>query len=119
MLKDILAKVDVSKDEKWDCVGLILFNPRTSTFYHITFGDGTSSDTLDTGNDTYMYLDTFIYNEYGDYLDGDGGQMEFNREESGYTGYINDQTLIEDCLDFMDCPERDFDDLVLIRKIIH
>jgi len=116
MLKDALTMVCCENDNKFEGAGIILYSPFSNLFYKIAFGDGCNSDDLTEGCDDYMYLTIDKYNEDGDFEeDVDGGQLDFNRKN--YTGYINDEKLIRDCLEFMDC--GDIDSLIFIRKFNH
>jgi len=112
MLKDVLEKIDTN-EIKFENDGIILFCPSNKIFYKIAFGDGTNADALEEGCDDYMYLVQDKYDENGWFQeDIDGGQLDFNRKD--YTGYINDEKLIRDCLSFMDCP--DIDNCIFIAK---
>ena len=110
MLKDILEKIDCTNDYQFDGSSIILFSPTNKLFYKIAFGCGDNAD-LDEGCDDYMYLQIDKYDDDGSFIeDYDGGQFEFAQKD--YSGYINDEKLIRDCLEFMDC--RDVENLVLI-----
>lgn len=112
MLGEILKEIDCMDDEKFTGDGIILFSPNTKRFYRIGFGSG-SCDDLEEGCDDYMYLQIDEYDEDGYYqTDIDGGQMDINTED--YSGFINDEKLIRDCLEFLDCD--DIDDLIYIQR---
>lgn len=116
MLKDELAKIDVSDDTPfWDS-GVILFCPDKHIFYKIEFaagGNGRADDLCD-GCDDYMNISMDGYNDEGDFFeDFDGGQFDFARKD--YSGFINDEKLIRDCLEFVGC--KRIDSCILIKKI--
>ena len=111
MLKDILEKIDCTNDYQFDGSSIILFSPTNKLFYKIAFGGGDNADDLEEGCDDYMYLQIDRYNDDGDFEeDYDGGQFEFAQKD--YSGYINDEKLIRDCLEFLGC--LDVENLVLI-----
>ena len=113
MLKDELAKVDVSDMNFWDG-GIILYCPDNSIFYRISFGLGGNIDSLCDGCDDYMNISMDTYNDVGFFIESiDGGQFDFARKD--YSGFINDEKLIRDCLKFVDC--KKIDSCILIKKL--
>jgi hypothetical protein len=116
MLKDELAKIDVSNDRPFLNSGVILYCPDNNIFYRITFGFGGNMDSLCDGCDDYMDISMDTYNDEGFFhTDIDGGQFDFARKD--YSGFINDEKLIRDCLKFVDC--KKIDSCVLVKKMIH
>ena len=113
MLKDELKKIDISKYKYlFENQGIILFCPSNKVFYKIAFGSGDCSE-FEEGCDDYMYIQMDIYAEDGEfYTDWDGGQMDFAQKD--HSGYINDEKLIRDCLELMDCP--DIENVIFIRQ---
>jgi hypothetical protein len=115
MLKDELAKIDVSNDSPFLHSGVILYCPNNSIFYKITFGTGDNLDNVCDGCDDYMNITMDTYNDEGYFLeDIDGGQLDIAKKD--YSGFINDEKLIRDCLKFVGC--KKIDSCVLIKKIL-
>jgi hypothetical protein len=55
------------------------------------------------------------YNDEGYFLeDIDGGQLDIAKKD--YSGFINDEKLIRDCLKFVGC--KKIDSCILIKKIL-
>lgn len=113
MLKDELAKIDITYDTPFLDSGVILYCPNNNIFYRISFGfDGNIS--LCDGCDYYMDISMDTYDDGGFFLtDIDGGQFDFARKD--YSGFINDEKLIRDCLKTFGC--KKIDSCILIRKI--
>jgi hypothetical protein len=115
MLKDELAKIDISNDSPFLCSGVILYCPNNSIFYKITFGTGDNLANVCDGCDDYMNISMDTYNDEGYFLeDIDGGQLDIAKKD--YSGFINDEKLIRDCLKFVGC--KKIDGCILIKKIL-
>jgi hypothetical protein len=115
MLKDELAKIDVSNDSPFLYSGVILYSPNDSIFYKITFGTGDNLDNLCDGCDDYMNIIMDTYNDEGCFLEDVGG-YQFDFAKKDYSGFINDEKLIRDCLKFIGC--KKIDSCILIKKIL-
>ena len=112
MLKDTLNKIDCTNDYEFDGATIVLFCPTNKLFYKIAFGGG-DCDELSDDCDDYMSIQIDRYNDDGDFEeDYDGGQLDF--AQADYSGYINDEKLIRDCLEFVDCP--DIENVILINE---
>ena len=62
-----------------------------------------------------MNITMDTYNDGGHFLeDIGGGQFDFARKD--YSGFINDEKLIRDCLKFVDC--KKIDSCILIKRIL-
>lgn len=115
MLKDELAKIDVSNDSPFVYSGVILYSHYYNMFYKISFGTGDNLNNLCDGCDDYMNITMDTYTDDGCFLeDIDGGQFDFARKD--YSGFINDEKLIRDCLKFVGC--KKIDNCILIKKIL-
>lgn len=69
--------------------GVLLYIPSQKEFCAISFGDGTNYDSLEDDCDDYIYIETYVFNGSEELESGsDGGQLDFNTEESGYNGDI-------------------------------
>lgn len=113
MLKDELAKIDITDDTPFWNVGVILYCPDDNIFYRISFGLGDNISFCD-GCDYYVDISMDAYNAEGFFLtDIDGGQFDFARKN--YSGFINDEKLIRDCLKTFGC--KKIDSCIVIRKI--
>lgn len=118
MLKDELMKIDCANDIPFETSGIILFSPTDKVFCKIAFGDGSNADSLEDDCDDYMWFEKDSYNEDGELdVEVDGGQMDFCRKD--YSGFINEENLIRDCLLFMNYEDEDIDKMVIVRKIRH
>lgn len=115
MLKDELAKIDVSNDSPFLYSGVILYSPYHNMFYKISFGTGDNLDNLCDGCDDYMNITMDTYNDEGNFLEDVGGN-QFDIARKDYSGFINDEKLIRDCLKFVDC--KKIDGCILIKKIL-
>lgn len=115
MLKNELAKLDVSNDSPFLHSGVILYSPNHNIFYKISFGTGDHLDNLCDGCDDYMNITMDTYNDDGYFLEDIGGN-QFDFAKKDYTGFINDEKLIRDCLKFVDC--KKIDSCILIKKIM-
>jgi hypothetical protein len=118
MLKDELAKIDITDDTPFLNSGVILYCPDNNIFYRIScfkrFGFGSIIDNLCDGCDDYVDISMDTYTDEGFFhTDIDGGQFDFARKD--YSGFINDEKLIRDCLKFVDC--KKIDSCILIKKI--
>ena len=114
MLKEELKKVNIEQyKHPFDGQGIILLDTKTKYFIKIAFGGG-DCDELEEGCDEYMYIQMDRYNEDGEFEeDVDGGQLDFASADSVYSGYINDEILIRDCLEFVEVNE---DDVIFISQ---
>jgi len=103
MLKEEVKKIEIRENDNvpfWD-MGVLMFCKADGLFYEISFGDGTDNEPVGDCDD-YAYLQTFGFNGC-EFEERDGGNFWFHRKD--YTGYINDEKFIRDCLEFMDCPD--------------
>ena len=108
MLDDEAKKIEIRDNDNmpwWD-MGVLLFNRADGRFYEIMFGDGSDDEPIE-GCDDYLYITVYAVVNGGDFEEEDGGNMWFNREKSGYSGYINDEKMIRDALEFVGCKEPD------------
>ena len=95
----------------WD-MGIILFSPANGRFYEISFGDGSDDEPVDDCDD-YLYCRVLAIVNGGDFEEEDGGNMWFHR--SDYSGFINDERMVRDALEFLGCPNPDT--CVYLRRI--
>ena len=114
MLKDELAKIDITDDKPFLNSGIILYSPNHGMFFKITFGSCDNICDVCDGCDDYMNITMDTYNDGGSFLEDVGGG-QFDIAKKDYTGFINDEKLIRDCLKFVDC--KKIDSCILIKKI--
>ena len=68
MLKDELAKINITDDKPFLNSGVILYCPDNNIFYRITFGFGDNIDSLCDGCDDYMDISMDTYNDEGFFI---------------------------------------------------
>lgn len=76
--------------------GILVYLPSNKRFLTICFGNGCND--VESGCDSYLYLNSYVFDGY-EFVDDDGGMLDYNEDKAQYGKEI--RNTVFDAISFM------------------